>query len=144
MMSRHDFIVRSFLHSRVTGDSLLFGRFLWRRSSKELFFGDDSRVCGGLVATKWARFIIACGKKVGRGAGRLRAALSPWGGGGCFGGGGGSLSWEGGGCGGGAVVVIACSTCLNSSHIHLGPSFTLDCFYKRAPARQNISRNVFY
>ena len=35
----------------------------------------------------------------------------------------------------GAMVVIACSTCLNSSHIHLGPSFTLDCFYKGARAR---------
>ena len=31
-------------------------------------------------------------------------------------------------CGEGAMVVIAFSTCLNSSHIHLGPSFTLNCF----------------
>ena len=69
------------------------------------------------VATKWGRFIMG-GKKVGRGARWLRALPSA----------------EGGCCGGGAMVVIACSTCLNSSHIHLGPSFTLNCFYNRLRA----------
>ena len=127
MMSRHYFIVRSFLYSRVTGDSLLFGRFLWRRSSKELFFGDDSRVCGGLPPNELVSL-----SRVGRKLAEEQGAYV--------------LRYHREGVGGvwwGAMVVIACSTCLNSSHIHLGPSFTLDCFYKRAPARQNFSRNVF-
>ena len=68
------------------------------------------------------------GKKVGRGARWLRALPSAEGGEGC--------------CGGGAMVVIACSTCLNSSHIHLGPSFTLNCFYN-PPQSLDVSHNIF-
>ena len=100
---------------RVTRHSFLFGRFLLSWLSEISLWGWVLDLC---VATKWGRFIMG-GKKVGRGARWLRALPSA----------------EGGCCGGGAMVVIACSTCLNSSHIHLGPSFTLNCFYKRLRAR---------
>ena len=104
---------------RVTRHSFLFGRFL--PLSGEVGSSDEfwiSALPPNEFVSLWA------GRKLAEEQRWLRALpsareeeVSGW--------------W----CGEGAMVVIAFSTCLNSSHIHLGPSFTLNCFYKRLRAR---------
>ena len=130
-MSRHDFIVRSFLYSRGRAIPFFLGDFSGADLRKSCSLGMILGFVGGchqmspfhyrVWEESWqrSRALTCCAITV-RGWGVL------WGG--------------RGGCGGGAMVVIACSTCLNSSHIHLGPSFTLDCFYKGARAPECFSK----
>ena len=97
---------------RVTRHSFLFGRFL-PLSGETVGSSDEfSALPPNEFVSLWA------GRKLAEEQRWLRALpsareeeVSGW--------------WW---CGEGAMVVIAFSTCLNSSHIHLGPSFTLNCF----------------